>query len=107
MVNSIPAYIREIFTYQIPVVVPALGLAAGSIYAAIFMVTALVKILLVVFLGRACLEERSYHVQEQARAEGISPFRAASKAIRGLFRTFARISRGVPIDDSSGLCAQG
>lgn len=30
MVNSIPAYIREIFTYQIPIVVPALGLVAGS-----------------------------------------------------------------------------
>ena len=37
MINSIPAYIREIFTYQIPVVIPALGLAAGSIYGLIFM----------------------------------------------------------------------
>ncbi|MDD1759503.1 MAG: nucleoside recognition protein, partial [Methanothrix sp.] len=55
MVNSIPAYIREIFTYQIPVVVPALGLVAGGLYAMVFMVTGLVKIALVIILGRIML----------------------------------------------------
>jgi len=47
MVNSVPAYIREIFTYQIPVVIPALGLAAGSLYGFIFLITAMVKISLI------------------------------------------------------------
>jgi hypothetical protein len=60
MINSIPAYIREIFTYQIPIVVPALGLFAGSLYALVFMVTAIVKILVVIILGRTLFEPRSY-----------------------------------------------
>ncbi len=60
MINSIPAYIREIFTYQIPIVVPALGLFAGTLYAMIFMVTAIVKILIVIILGRTLFEPRRY-----------------------------------------------
>ncbi len=60
MINSIPAYIREIFTYQIPIVVPALGLFAGTLYALIFMVTAVVKILVVILLGRTLYEPRRY-----------------------------------------------
>jgi hypothetical protein len=57
--NGIPAYIREVFTYQIPIVLPTLGLMAGSIYASIFMITALLKILLTVILGRIFLKRES------------------------------------------------
>jgi hypothetical protein len=60
MINSIPAYIREIFTYQIPIVVPALGLFAGTLYALVFMVTAIVKIFVVIILGRTLFEPRYY-----------------------------------------------
>lgn len=60
LINSIPAYIREIFTYQIPIVVPALGLFAGSLYASIFMVTAIIKVIVVIIVGRTLFEPRLY-----------------------------------------------
>jgi hypothetical protein len=94
MVNSIPAYIREIFTYQIPVVVPALGLVAGGLYAMVFMVTGLVKIAVVIILGRIMLGERSVAEElampvEKPSLSGVLP--AASRALQGMSRTFLRI----------------
>lgn len=91
-VNSIPAYIREIFTYQIPVVVPALGLYMGLLYASVFIVTALVKIALIVLLGRAFLKRRSYDMDSFQAREGISLVHAAAKAFRRQIKTFVRIS---------------
>ena len=95
MVNSIPAYIREIFTYQIPVVVPALGLVAGGLYAMVFMVTGLVKIAVVIILGRIMLGERSVAEEitmpvEKPSLSGVLP--AASRALQGMSRTFLRIA---------------
>lgn len=91
-INSIPAYLREIFTYQIPIVVPALGLPTGLLYASVFMVTALVKISLIVLLGRAFLERRSYGMGPFQMHEGVSPVHAAYKAFRLQMKTFTRIS---------------
>lgn len=91
MTNSIPAYVREIFTYQIPIVVPALGLAAGSMYAFIFIITALVKIILVILLGRLLLEERSYELQSYSHPK-VSLGKAAVNALRGQARIFGRIA---------------
>jgi len=95
MVNSIPAYIREIFTYQIPIVVPALGLVAGSLYASVFMVTALVKISVVIILGRFMFGERPRQQESCALTKKISMAslpQAASRAMRGQARIFARIA---------------
>ncbi len=91
MTNSIPAYVREIFTYQIPIVVPALGLAAGSIYAFIFIVTALVKISLVILLGRLLFEKRSYELQNYS-PPGSPLSRAAAKVLRSQAKIFCRIA---------------
>jgi hypothetical protein len=95
MVNSIPAYIREIFTYQIPIVVPALGLFAGSLYAMVFMVTAVVKILVVIILGRTLFEPRSYgqtvHAVPNAKGS-ISLGSAAARVLRSQKRIFLRIA---------------
>jgi hypothetical protein len=91
MTNSIPAYVREIFTYQIPIVVPALGLIAGSLYALIFMVTALVKIIVIILLGRLLLEARSYATQSYTAPE-VSIGRAAANALHGQARIFLRIA---------------
>ncbi len=92
MTNSIPAYVREIFTYQIPIVVPALGIAAGGMYAFIFMITALVKVILVIVLGRLLFEERSYGVQSYSRSGSVSIRRATAKVLRGQAKMFGRIS---------------
>jgi hypothetical protein len=92
MINSIPAYIREIFTYQIPIVVPALGLFAGGLYATVFMVTALVKILVVIILGRLLFEPRSYVQAVPEAKKGISLDKAVSKVLRSQRRIFLRIA---------------
>ena len=52
VMNGIPFYLREIFTYQIPIVIPALGLLVGGLYGMVFLVTVLVKLFLVILLGR-------------------------------------------------------
>jgi hypothetical protein len=95
MINSIPAYIREIFTYQIPIVVPALGLFAGSLYAMVFMVTAIVKILVVIILGRMLFEPRSYGQAVQMVPDAkrsVSLDRAAARVLRSQKRVFLRIA---------------
>lgn len=92
MINSIPAYIREIFTYQIPIVVPALGLFAGGLYAMVFMVTAIVKILVVLILGRTLFEPRSYGQMAPEAKKSVSLDRAVSKVLRSQRRTFLRIA---------------
>jgi len=95
MINSIPAYIREIFTYQIPIVVPALGLAAGGLYASVFMVTALVKISIVIILGRFMLGEKPLRQESCGSTKKVSMAsipQAASLAVRSQARIFARIA---------------
>jgi hypothetical protein len=92
MINSIPAYIREIFTYQIPIVVPALGLFAGGLYAMVFMVTAIVKILVVIVLGRTLFEPRSYGQMVPEAKKSVSLDKAVSKVLRSQRRTFLRIA---------------
>jgi hypothetical protein len=91
VMNSIPVYLREIFTYQIPIVIPALGFLVGGCYSMVFIVTALLKVLLVIILGRLMLPVRSYEIEEP-NAERISISKAGKRSLHGLIRTFARIS---------------
>jgi hypothetical protein len=92
MINSIPAYVREIFTYQIPIVLPSLGLVAGGLYASVFMVTALVKVSVVVLLGRIFFGKRSYNMQEIIQPSRPSLLAASRRALHGQTRLFLRIS---------------
>ncbi len=95
MANSIPAYIREIFTYQIPIVVPALGLVAGGLYASVFMVTALVKISVVILLGRFMLGEqtRTMEICSLTKKVSIASIpQAAFLAVQNQARIFGRIA---------------
>jgi hypothetical protein len=92
IMNSIPVYIREIFTYQIPIVIPALGLVVGGFYGLIFITTALVKISVVIFLGRLLFRERIGQFQKQTSVKVSSIGQAARKALRGQSRTFVRIA---------------
>lgn len=80
LINSIPAYIREIFTYQIPIVVPALGLFAGTLYASIFMVTAVIKVLVVIIVGRMLFETRSYGLANPSELKDAAGIKDASGA---------------------------
>lgn len=100
VMNSIPVYIREIFTYQLPIVIPALGYLVGGLYGMVFMVTALVKVTLVIILGRIFLSD----INSQVAAEMPGPAQpassgiaatfgiAAKRSLKGQLRLFLRIS---------------
>ena len=55
IMNSVPVYFRELFTYQLAFVIPILGIFVGGAYAAISIATGLIKLALVMVLGRAYL----------------------------------------------------
>jgi hypothetical protein len=93
VMNSVPVYFRGFFTYQLPFVIPVLGIFVGGVYAAVAIATGLIKLLLVVILGRAYLSEESslpLDVDENQSKMGI--VEAAKKSLRGQTRIFLRIS---------------
>ncbi|MHC1631459.1 MAG: nucleoside recognition domain-containing protein [Methanotrichaceae archaeon] len=92
IMNSIPVYVRELFTYQIPIVLPALGLVVGGFYATIFIITAMVKISAVVVLSRLFLEKSSCQVPNSRPVEKIPFQEAVLKAFRKERRLFFRIA---------------
>jgi hypothetical protein len=92
IMNSIPVYLRELFTYQIPIVIPALGLMVGGFYALVFIVTALFKILAVVIMSRLFLGKRVCSVPEGIQEERVSFLEAAKRSIRRERRLFLKIA---------------
>ena len=56
IMNSVPVYFRELFTYQLAFVIPVLGIFVGGAYALISIATGLLKLALVMVLGRAYLD---------------------------------------------------
>ncbi|MGC9515709.1 nucleoside recognition protein [Methanocrinis sp.] len=92
VMNSIPVYVRELFTYQIPIVIPALGLVVGGFYALVFIITALVKISVVVVLSRLFLDEGSCRVPEKTQQGRVSLKEAVIRAFRRERRLFFKIA---------------
>ena len=52
LLNGIPVYIKESFTYQIPVILPILGMKVGGIYFLSFLTAGIVKAFFVVLYGK-------------------------------------------------------
>ena len=52
LLNSIPVYIREVFTYQLPVVLPLLGPWIGIIHLMTFWLSGLLKLAFIIIGGR-------------------------------------------------------
>lgn len=57
IMNSVPVYFRELFTYQLAFVIPVLGVLVGGAYALISIATGLIKLALVMVLGRSYLAD--------------------------------------------------
>jgi len=93
LMNSVPVYFRELFTYQLAFVVPVLGIFVGGVYAIVAVSTGLIKMTLVMALGRAYLPEDSINNLEIA---GPKPRKdiveAAKRSLRGQKWIFIRIS---------------
>lgn len=92
MMNATPAYFRELFTYQIPVVLPALGLVVGGFYSLVFIVTAVVKILIIAVASKLFLKGNSCMAPEPEAREKVSIKTAVSRAFRKEFRAFLKIA---------------
>jgi hypothetical protein len=93
VMNSVPVYFREFFTYQLAFVIPVLGMVVGGLYAAVAIATGLIKLLLVVILGRAYLsEESSIPPEVGGTLDRMGIIEAAKKSLKGQMRIFLRIS---------------
>jgi len=92
VMNSIPVYFRELFTYQIPIVLPALGLVVGGFYAFVFIITALFKISVVVILSRLFLGREGCQVPLGPPPQKVSLREAVTKAFRRERRLFLKIA---------------
>lgn len=92
IMNSTPAYVRELLTYQLPLVFPALGPVVGGFYALVFLVTALFKVLCVVFASKIFLKENPCHAPEKQFEKSPDLKTAFVKAFRKETRLFLRIA---------------
>ncbi|MFP4654202.1 MAG: nucleoside recognition domain-containing protein [Methanohalobium sp.] len=92
LMNTTPAYIRSIFTYQIPIMLPALGIVVGSFYAFVFIITAVVKIAVVVVASRFFLTENSCNVSDTPESEKISLKTALYRSLQREKKLFLKIA---------------
>ena len=112
IMNSVPVYFRELFTYQLAFVIPVLGIFVGGAYAVISIATGLIKLALVLVLGRAYLPGESSassassvsSTSSMSSSPSAAPLQppptqerknlreAAKKSLRGQSRIFLRIA---------------
>lgn len=93
IMNSVPVYFRELFTYQLAFVIPVLGIYVGGAYAIVSISTGLIKLLLVMILGRAYLAGDAVSSMELvAPHEEKNIISAAIKSLKRQNRIFLRIA---------------
>jgi len=92
MMNATPAYFRELFTYQIPIVLPALGLIVGGFYTFVFIATAIIKILIIALASRLFLKGKSCKVPETVSMKKVNWKNAFVHSLKKELRPFIRIS---------------
>jgi hypothetical protein len=83
---------RELFTYQIPIVLPALGPVVGGFYSLVFVVTAVFKILLIAVASKIFLEGNSCKAPETRSKEKVPLKKAFERAFKKEFRLFLKIA---------------
>ena len=91
VMNSTPAYFREIITYQIPIVLPALGPVVGGFYVAVFIITGFVKMGVVIILSRILLDKSSCKTPEITSSEKPNIKTAVEKSFKRTKRLFLKI----------------
>ena len=57
LLNGVPVYIKETFTYQIPIMIPILGIKIGGIYFLSFLLSGFVKLFFVISYGKIMLKK--------------------------------------------------
>ncbi len=92
MMNATPAYFRELFTYQIPIVLPALGLIVGGFYTFVFIATAIVKILVIALASKLFLKGKSCKAPDTTNVKKTTLKSAFVYSLKKEIRPFLRIS---------------
>ncbi|MDK2892324.1 nucleoside recognition domain-containing protein [Methanohalophilus sp.] len=92
ILNSTPAYIREILTYQIPIVLPALGFIVGGFYVGVFILTAIVKISVIIILSRIWFEDSKCTPAKEVKKERPTLKKALSKIFHREKKLFTKIA---------------
>ncbi|HPS92672.1 MAG TPA: nucleoside recognition protein [Methanothrix sp.] len=93
IMNGVPVYFRELFTYQLAFVVPILGICVGGIYAAVSISAGIIRLILVMILGRAYLkvdEESSPQMAESPEGRNLRD--AALRSLLGQKQIFFRMT---------------
>ncbi|MDG6243567.1 MAG: nucleoside recognition protein [Methanolobus sp.] len=92
LLNSTPAYVREILTYQIPIVLPALGPVVGGFYVMVFILTAIVKLSAVILLSRIFLEKNRCQYAESVSLKKVTLRDAIKKSFKRNRKLFTKIA---------------
>jgi len=93
LMNTVPAYFRELFTYQLAFVLPVMGPIVGGMYAIIFFATGVIKLLIVVILGRKCLFEEPMVLEGSIKLSSkTNTLEAAKGSLRGDIPIFLRMA---------------
>jgi hypothetical protein len=90
--NTTPAYIRGILTYQIPIVLPALGPVVGGFYVMVFILTGIVKVTTIVVLSKLFLKKNPCKFEETITDKKTTLKEAVRKALLGNRKLFTRIA---------------
>jgi hypothetical protein len=92
LLNSTPAYVREIITYQIPIVLPALGPVVGGFYVMVFILTAIVKVSTVILLSRIFLKKNRCMYDENISSKKVTLKSAVKKSLKRNRKLFTKIA---------------
>ncbi|WMW22359.1 nucleoside recognition protein [Methanolobus mangrovi] len=92
LLNSTPAYIREIVTYQIPIVLPALGPVVGGFYVMVFILTAIVKVSAVLILSKIFLKKNRCMYEDNISSKKVSLKDAIKKSLKRNRKLFTKIA---------------
>ncbi len=97
LLNGVPVYIREIFTYQIPIILPALGLKVGLFYISVFFLSGIFRLLFVVIYGKVSLKPRreSFYKNDKKTLGFTKALRIAFKRQSSFFLKISVIFIGV------------
>jgi hypothetical protein len=93
LLNTVPVYFREMFTYQLAYVIPVLGLFVGGAYAIIFSATGIIKLLIIIIIGRRFLTGEARNLEEAIKPPPKSTIlQAAKSSLAGEMPLFLRMT---------------
>ena len=107
MMNATPAYFRELFTYQIPIVLPALGLVVGGFYSLVFIATAVFKILVIAVASKLFLKGNSCRAPETTKYGESIPEKCIYPGFQERIQGFFEDCRSLPYCNYHYFCSSG